>query len=322
MMALTQMIKRVILLTVILLTNIYALDSLEPNKIFKSSGTVQDILFDDNRLYAGTSNGTVEIFDVLTKEKIKEIKLPSIKDFMGDIIPAKIYSIDLFEGKILIVSQGMKGYRNIFLYDENGLKKEISIEKKFFVQKANFLSKDKIIFALLSNQIGVYDLKSKKVEYLVQISASSFSHFVLSEDRKKVITTDESGIVRTLDVQNAQEIEKSKKKNLDKVYQLDYKNEIILTAGQDRKSFIYKGFSSYSMDFDFLLYSCGLSPKAKKAAVAFNEQNEVLVFDVNTKNRLFILKGQKATLTQILFINEDELFVSSDDSNINYFKLK
>lgn len=305
-----------------LFINLFAMEDLEPSKIFKASGTVQSIVYKNNNLYAGTSEGKIEVFDTFTAEKIKEINIPEIKDFMGDIIPAKIYSIDLIDNKLLIVSQGMKGYRNIFIYENENLKKVIDIDKKYFIQKANFISKDKIVFALLSNQIGIYDLKKEKLDYLIQVSASSFSDFSLSEDKKVLVTTDESGIVRKIKVENAQIFGENKNKNLDKVYQIDYKNGVILTAGQDRQAVIYKDFTDYSMRFDFLLYSCGLSPKAKLGGIAYNEKNEVLIFDVNTKEKLYNLKGQKATLTQILFKNKDEVFVSSDDSSINYFKLK
>lgn len=295
--------------------------TLQPSKIFQASGTVQSLIHQNGKLYAGTSNGSVEIFDTATNEKIDTIKLPDIKDFMGDQIPAKIYSIDLLGQKLLIVSQGMKGYRNIFLYDNGKLEKIIDIDKKYFVQKANFISDSKIVFALLSNQIGVYDFKNKKLEYLIQISASSFSHFVLDESKQNIATTDESGIIRLLNIKNAQVIKQFEAVNLDRVYQLDYKNEVVLTAGQDRKAVVYKGDNHQTLDFHFLLYSCALSPKADLGAVAFNEKNEVLVFDADTLQKLHVLVGQKATLTQILFINDSELFVSCDDSNITYFKL-
>ncbi len=314
--------NKIFIIVCFLFLNLFAIENLEPTKIFKASGTVQSLVYKNNNLYAGTSEGKVEVFDTLTNEKIKEIKIPDIKDFMGDVIAAKIYSIDLIGEKLLIVSQGMKGYRNIYIYENENLKKAIGIEKKYFIQKANFISNDKIVFALLSNQIGVYDLKKEKLDYLIQISASSFSDFSLSEDKKVLVATDESGIVRKIRVENAQIFGENKNRNLDKVYQIAYKNGVILTAGQDRQAVIYKDFTDYSMRFDFLLYSCGLSPKADFGGIAYNEKNEVLIFDVNTKEKLYNLKGQKATLTQILFKNKNEVFISSDDSNINYFKLK
>ena len=313
------MLKTIIVLLVF--TSLFAIESLEPSKVFKATGTVQSIVVKKNKLYAGTDNGTIEIFNTDTKQNVKTIKIPDIKDFMGDILPSKIYSIDLFKDKILIVSQGMKGYRNIFIYENEKLNKIIDIDKKYFIQKASFVGDGKIVFALLSNQIGLYNYKLQKLSYLIQISPSSFSHFMISEDKKKIAATDESGIVRIIDIETAQIVKQPKALNLDRVYQLDYKKDVILTAGQDRKLVIYKNNSSSFLDFDFLLYSCALSPKAKLGAVAYNEKNEVLVFDVNTKKKLYNLKGQKATLTQILFKNEKEVFLSSDDPNINYFNL-
>jgi WD40 repeat protein len=240
---------------------------------------------------------------------------------MGDKMPSKIYSIDLVNNKILIVSQGMKGYRNIFIYENKKLKKIIDIDKKYFIKKASFVDDEKIIFALLSNQIGLYNYKKDNLEYLFQVSPSSFSDFAISEDKKTIASTDESGIVRVIDIETGKTIRQPKAVNLDRVYQLDYKNGVILTAGQDRKCVVYKNSSAYFLDFDFLLYSCGLSPSARLAAVAYNERNEVLVFDVDSQKKLYKLMGQKATLTQILFKNNKEIFVSSDDPKINYFNL-
>ena len=311
-----------LVLTLLLSLNLFAIENLQPTSIFTATGTVQSMVFEDGLLYAGTDNGTVEIFDIKTTKKIKTIKIPDIKDFMGDTISAKIYAIDKIDNKILIVSQGMKGYRNIFIYENDKLEKVIGIDKKFFFQRAAFISKNKIVFGLLSNQIGLYDLSKKQLLYLIQVSPSSFSHFMVSEDKKTLATTDESGIVRVLEIESGRVIEEIKALNLDKVYQLDYKQGVILTAGQDRKAVVYNGLTPYKMEFNFLLYSCGLSPKAKLGAIAYNEQNEVLVFEINSKKRLFNLTGQKATLTQILFINENEVFISSDDPNITYFKLE
>lgn len=310
-----------ILIVLLISINIFALQDLEPSKVFKVTGNAQSIVVKGNKLYAGTDNGTVEIFNTASNKKIKTIKIPDIKDFIGDDIASKIYSIDLLNNKILVVSQGMKGFGNIYIYENNKLNKIIDIDKQYFIQKAFFIDDEKIIFALLSNQIGVYNYKLNKLDYLIQVSPSSFSHFMISEDKKKIASTDESGVVRVIDIASAQVVEQQKALNLDKVYQLDYKNGVILTAGQDRKTVIYKERSSYSLEFDFLLYSCGLSPKGKLGAVAYNEQNEVLVFDVDSMKKLYNLKGQKGILTQILFKNEKEIFVSSEDPSINYFKL-
>ncbi|MGB0989312.1 MAG: WD40 repeat domain-containing protein [Halarcobacter sp.] len=306
----------------ILVVSSFALEEVTPTYSLKATGAVQGIVYKDELLYAGTANGTVEIFDTKEKKIIKTIELPKIKDFMGDTIPAKVYSIDLIEDKILIVTQGMKGYRNLWIYENEELKKLIGIEKKFFIQKASFVSDTRIVFALLSNQLGIFDIEKNDVTVLTQVSQSSFSHFALNENRSKLITTDESGVIRVLKTSDLVVEKRLKALNLDRVYQLDFKKGKVLTAGQDRKAVFYDSFSSYALNFDFLLYSCALSKNAKYGAIAYNEENEILVFNTSSKKYLYKLIGQDATLTQILFISDKEIFASSDSQTINFWRLK
>ncbi|WP_417334203.1 WD40 repeat domain-containing protein [Halarcobacter sp.] len=306
----------------ILVVSSFALEEVTPTYSLKATGAVQDIVYKDELLYAGTANGTVEIFDTKEKKIIRTIEVPKIKDFMGDTISAKVYSIDLIEDKILLVTQGMKGYRNLWIYEKEKLRKLISIDKKFFIQKASFVSDTRIVFALLSNQIGVFDIEKNDVTVLTQVSQSSFSHFALNENRSKFVTTDESGVIRVLKTSDLVVEKRLKAINLDRVYQLDFKKGKILTAGQDRKAVFYDSFSSYALNFDFLLYSCALSKNAKYGAIAYNEENEILVFNTSSKKYLYKLIGQDATLTQILFISDKEIFASSDSQTINFWRLK
>lgn len=299
----------------------FGIETIKPFKSFEATGGVQTIVYKDKILYAGTDNGTIDMINLSSKKKINTIKIPKIKDFTGESINAKVYSIDLFDNTLLIISQGENGFRNIYTYKDNKLEQVINVNSKLLIQKANFVTKDLILFGLLSNQIGLYDIKNKKQIYLTQLSLSSFSHFMMSEDKMSFISTDESGVVRVVDTKSGRVIKKLPVANLDKVYQVDYKNGVVITAGQDRKSVVYKNNGYYSLDFNFLLYSCGLSPKGDFGAIAYNEKNEVLVFDVDNKKYLYNLVGQDGTLTQILFISQNELIVTSDSQKINYFKL-
>lgn len=65
-----------------------------------------------------------------------------------------------------------------------------------------------------------------------------------------------------------------------------------------------------------------MSPSSNKAAFCFDEDNNVAVFDTNSKEILFKLMGNNSIITNIVFQNENEIFVSSDDKNINYYNLK
>ena len=309
--------------SIFLIFNLLNAKEIKPNSEYIAKGGVTDLVFSDNKLYAATAASAVDIFDIKTKTKINSIVLPKIKDFMGDIIDSKIYSVDVLDNKILILSQGEKGGRAINLYVNNELKEIISDKKKMFIAKAKFIDEKTIIFALLSNEIYTYDLVENKILKLKQISYSKFSNFILTEDKNSIIIADESGDLQMLNSRTLETIKTFKDQNLDNVFQVDTKNGIIITAGQDRRTVIYNTNSntSYYKSASFLIYSAGLSPSGKLAAFASNEDNEVTVFDTTNKHDLHTLVQNPATLTNILFINENEIFVASDHKKINYYKI-
>ena len=304
------------------LSNLSAKD-LIPNYSLKASGGVTDLVLKNENLYVATTASSVDIFNVNTKEKINSIKVPKIKDFMKDTIEARIYSIDVLENSVLILSQGESGGRNIDIYKDGKLNKIIEDKDRLFIAYAKFIDENHIIYALLSNQIYLYDIKNKKVVNEVQISQSKFSNFKLNEDKSKIVVADESGILTLLNTKDLNPIKRFDTLNLDNIFQVDMKKDIFITAGQDRRCAIYNLDEkiSYYLEASFLIYSVALSPSASLGAYASDEENNVTVFNVNTKKDLYKLLQNKATLTNILFINENEIFVSSDDEKINYYKL-
>jgi len=301
---------------------VFSLQNLRPEYKMIASGSVQDMVLSKQNIYVATDAGKVDIFDLQTKIKKDSIELPKIKDFMGDEVASKIYSVDYFNDKLLITSQGRSGYRQLWIYSNKKLKNIIDKSSYLLINEARWIDKDLAIFGLMSNEIILYNIKDKKIIYQFQVSSSPFSDLAISEDKKTFITTEESGIVRKYKTKTAQFLGKVGAKNLDKVFSLDYKKGVVLTAGQDRKSVVYKSNNNYEFEFDFLLYSCGLSPNAKLGAIAYNENNDILVFDIDTQKKLYNLHGQDSTLTKILFINDKELLSSSDSKTINYWRLR
>ncbi len=315
--------KGIVLASLLMLTTLFAVQNLKPDFSLRASGQVQAMVHRDGILYTATSNSSVEIFDLKTKAMIRKIEIPFIKDFMGDMMPSKIYSVDMFDGNVLFVSEGKKGYRNLWLDTNGSTTKIIDINQKWFMRKAMFVDESRVLIALLTNELILFDISSSKVLYKKQVSASSFSDFMLSEDKKSFATTDESGIVHIIDTMSGEVKRILEGQNLDKVYQLDYKRGVVLTAGQDRRCVVYEndGSAAY-IEFHFLLYSCALSPDATLSAVAYNEENDILVFKTQSKAKRYNLVGQDATLTQILFIDEQHVGASSDNNTINFWTLK
>ena len=312
-----------IFLTIFLSFSFLNAKDLIPLYSLNASGGVTDLLINDEKLYVSTTASAIDIFDIKTKEKINKITLAKITDFTGDEIDSKIYSIDVLDKNILILSQGKNGGRNIDIYKDNKLEKIISDEERLFIARVKFLDENYIIYALLSNQIYLYDIKNKRILNETQISQSKFSNFTLTEDKSKIIVSDESGNLTIIDSKTFNIIKTFKGQNLDNVFQVDIKNNLIITAGQDRRTVIYNinQNNSFYKEGSFLIYSVGLSPSGNLGAFSSDEDNNVTVFDTNTKKDLYKLTQNKSTLTNILFINENEIFVTSDDKKINYYKL-
>ena len=304
------------------ISNINAKD-LNPQHSLMASGGITDLVLQEDKLFVATTASSVDIFNIKTNEKIDSIKMPKIKDFIGDIIESKVYSVDVLKKDILILSQGENGGRNVNIYKDGQMQSIIEDTQRLFIGRAKFLDENHIVYALLSNQIYLYDIKNKKVLKEIQISQSKFSNFKFTQDKSKIIICDESGVITMIDSKSFEVLKTFKSQNLDNVFQIDIKNNLILTAGQDRRAAVYNinTNEAYYKEFSFLIYSVALSPSTNLAAVASDEENNVTIFDTRTKENLYKLFQNKATLTNILFINENEIFVTSDDKKINYYKI-
>ncbi len=310
-----------LLLSLLLFISFLFSNTINPTQTYLASGGVTDLVLKKDLLYISTTASAVDVFDTKTSQLKESIKIPKIKDFIGDTIDSKIYSVDVIKNKVMFVSQGEKGFRSIYEYEEGKLKPIITIAKKMYIAKAKYLDENRIILGLLSNQLFVYDLKKKEFAWEIQVSHSKFSNFVLSEDKTEIIIADESGALKQISTKDGKVKKIYSGINVDNVFQVDYKNGIIITAGQDRRSAIYDGLNQYYKKADFLIYSAGLSPSGKIAGYANDEDNDIAIFNTKTKKDLYTLAGHKMTLTNILFKNEKELFSSSDGNEVYYWKL-
>ncbi len=289
-----------------------------------SSGSVTDIVYKNNKLYSATDASCVDIFDVNTQEIIQTIKLEQITDFMGDLIDSKVYSVDVMENKILLLSQAKKGARRLHIYENKTLTLVLAYTKKLFIAKAKFLDKNTVLLGLLSNEIISYDISKQTENYRFQVSGSKFSNFVLNENKTEVIIADESGDLKIHKTKDGAFIKELSGENLDNVFQVATKNSVILTAGQDRRAVVYTGKSNatYYKTSHFLIYSVGLSPSGEIGAYSSDEKNNVTVFNTMSKKVIGVYTGNKMTISSIVFPNENEMFVSSDDNTINLYKIK
>jgi hypothetical protein len=299
-------------------TDLKPVDSIEIN------GTSKDMVLHGNILDIATDMGHIEVYDIQSKQKLKEISIPDVKDFMGDIVPARVMSSDFIDDRYLLLSDsGKGGYSDLYIFENDKIIKLLSADDKVSIIKARFIDKNHILFGFLSNEVALFDLTSKKELYRTQLSESKFSDFALSEDKSKAVFSCESGILSIVDTHSGKVQKELKGQNLDNVYKVDFKGDVVSAAGQDRRAAIYSassGNGSY-IQGNFLIYATGLSPSTKLVAFAMNEQNDIMIYDTNTKALKYTLKGQKSTLNSIIFATEDKLYSASDDSSVMIWQL-
>jgi len=301
---------------------------IDPAAELTADGLVTDILFENGQLYAATYSGKVDIFDIASKKKQAVISIPNIIDFMGDEIPAKIYSIDKLGDVLMLVSEGKAGYRNVYLYQNEKLNKVIDSSDSLPIKKGVLVDEDHMLLGLLSSEIILYQISTKKIIYRRMIKdaesgGSAFGDMALSEDRKTVATADESGEVNVFKVSDFSHLKLLRGQNVDNIYKVDYRRGVIITAGQDRRCAVYNtDGSAYYMEGDFLIYAAALTPSAKQGIFAATVENDVELFDIASRTKLAMLKGHTATLTDFAFVDEDHFFSSAEETRILYWDIE
>ena len=300
-------------------------DLLSPANELEAGGNVLDLVVQDGFLVAGTDGGTLEIYDEETLELKKSIFFEPIEDFMGNSMPSKVFSVDKINSQELYLAllQSPTSYRRLAIVQDGDIQYVIQESDGLMIKKAKFVSDTKVLLGLLSNELVLYDLEAKKSIYRFQLTQSHFSDFVLSKDKTIAASTDESGKVYLVDLARGSVLQTYQGGNVDNIYKLDMQGKRIITAGQDRRGIVYDRnsgkFDRY--DADFLIYACALSPSSDLGALAFTEQNDIVIFELNTGRKLHTLRGQKSTLNSIVFASEKKLYSASDDKFIMQWRL-
>ena len=305
-------------------TFVFSVETVKPAMQIEVSGIAKDMVLAGDHLLIGEDSGRMQVYDYVEKKFIKEVTIPKIKDFMGDVIPAAVFSVDYIDGKYLLLSDsGIGGYSNLWIHENNETKQLISPDDKKPLIKARFVDSEHILLGYLSNEAALYNLKTKKEIYRVQLSESKFSDFALNEKRDMAAFSCESGVISVINTKDGKTFRVLEGINKDNVYKVDFKKDIVSGAGQDRRGSLYN-IRTGKGDFiegNFLIYATGLSPSSEKVAFAMDEQNNISVYKVADKEKIALLKGQKSTLNVIVFKDETTLFSASDDNTIMMWKL-
>jgi len=303
----------------------FATPIVNPVQQIEVNGVAKDMILRDNTIIVATDNGAVQVYDYEAKVFSKIITLPKVKDFTGDLVPARVFSVDKFASRYVLLSDsGKGGYANLWLHENNASTQVLTHTEKIAAIKARFVNKEHVLLGLLSNEAVLFDIKNKKEVFRVQLSESKFSDFALNDDKSQAVFACESGVLNVIDTQTGKILKELKSVNVDNVYKVDFKKDIVSGAGQDRRGALYDvtmGTGSH-IEGSFLIYATGLSPSAKKVAFAMDEKNNISIYTRASKSKIAELQGQKSTLNTIIFKDENILFSSSDDETVMMWRLK
>jgi len=298
--------------------------ALTPSKKITYNGYISKIAINSKYLIAGLENGQIIIKDMKTLKNIKTLTLEKIHDFMGDLIPMPVYSLDISPDgkKLMILAQGEDSKRVLFIYSFTNSKLEKIFTTKATLMKGRFISEDKIFFALLSDEAILYDLKNKKNIYRTQVGSYVFSTFALNETKTLAVFGDESGALKVVDVKTGKKIKEIAGYNKDKTLSCDIKKELLINASSDMRVGVYDlktGYSKIEIKTGFLPYGAAISTDLKYFAFQYDEQNDIALYSMN-KKLIDTLKGHTMALNGIKFLDKNTI-LSFSPAEILIWKL-
>ena len=134
----------------------FAFTTVNPVATIDINGTAKDMVLSANKLVVATDMGHIEVYDPTSREKLQEISIPDVKDFMGDVMPARVMSTDVIGEQYLLLSDsGKGGYSNLHLFKEGKLNKLLGPEDKEAIIKARFVDETHILLGYLSDEVAL-----------------------------------------------------------------------------------------------------------------------------------------------------------------------
>lgn len=316
---------RKLFLTFLSLCSLFAATIVKPHAVIDVTGNVVDMVRLADRLYIGTDAGKFEIYDWKSRKMVSQIKFDKIHDFMGDLVAPKVFCVDVTADgkKKLTLVQAEGGNQNLYLFEQGKRTHLLGKKEGIQMREVRFVDDTHLLIATISNDLIYMQIPSKKILWRKKLSLSVFSDFQLNEDHSKVASSCESGIVYVVDVASGKLLKTLQGGNKDEVFSVDFKNYHVLACGKDKKAVLYSlGYASPVIyETSFFVYAGALDKKAKRSAFQIDENNDIGIYDNETKEMKYKLVGQQSVLNNIVFIDDKTLISSSSDNHIMIWRL-
>jgi DNA-binding beta-propeller fold protein YncE len=315
-------LKIFILLIIFFIPNTFAKE-ITPYRHVSASEAVSDFVKVNNTLVIATEEGVIDIYDLRQDKIVDKIVLQKQTNILGEEMGVLIMSVDYLNNKLIFLSRLLNTWGELYIYEDKKLVKLIDNSEQKTLQKLAFVDENLIIISTMSNELMLFDIKNKKFIYKKQLNSSSFSGFSLSEDKKYIFVADETPLINKIEIKSGKVIEEYEKANKRDIFTVEYKNNLLISGGKDKRVILYKTPNQYKMTKgDFFIYSVALNPEATQAAFSKNENDEISVIDTQTMNESYLLKGHKQTIIKIDFYMSDELITADESKQLLFWKLK
>lgn len=301
---------------------------LQPKLELKIKHEISSLELQEDTLFVSTTQGALLVYDIKNPQNpiLKQtITLPTYKDFFDNSYKPKIYNtVTNTQGEILIIAANGNSTRDIFL-QKNG-KLELLLEDQN-IAKAVWISPVEVIFGFLSHEIALFNVVTKTFIYQNQITSSSFSDMLYNAKDRILYTTGESGAIYLINPESGALIEKISNINKDRVFQIAFGGDKLVSAGNDRRVGVYtlesgtKLTRTYSLKTSFLVYSVGISQNGENIAYMSDEFGDITIANSHNLNApKIILKGINGVANSIFF-HKDFVIVGCDGDTIYFFTL-
>lgn len=296
--------------------------ALDPIARIDLKGSSIDLIIQSDLIITGGDAGVIEIFK--NRKPYKSFKLNDVENAFGKA-PPKIYSLDLINNQLLVVSEGnaLEG-RALAIYTLDGklIRTLIDAKERDLIRKARFVGDDKIFLMEVGGVARLIDTNGTQI-YNKEILGSSFSDFALSADKTKVAITSEAGDVKIVSVKSGNVEQSLQGGNRDNVYDISWSKNLIATSGQDRIVSIFsKDGSTQHIEAPFLVSAVAISPDAETIAYVKDEAGSIAVVGIKNKEEKAVLNGHFAMISNIIFTSNNDLITSGDDRYVLIWRIK
>ncbi len=315
--------KRVLALAIMALA-LFGAD-LKPVQEAKLEGAILDMVLADGKIFVATDASRVVVLDQ-NFSVVQEIKVRQIKDFMGELNDADIYSIDYLNGVILYLAQAEDGYSELFLYKDGKKIKVLDKSKMMYAKAAKFVDSKRAILVLMSDEVVLYDLEAQKVLKRAKAGEYFYSVMAMSPDRGYVAIGDEGGEVIVVDPKSLKRVHLFKDVNKDKILAISINKEMVAAGSRADKALALYNLEDKSFKVvknpDFFIYVTGLSPDNSLVVYGDNEKYILKVLDTNSLSVVYRLVGHKNIVNVVRFIDKDTLITGSETGEIKKWRLQ